>query len=167
MGALDGKALATLAYAHARAKRTAPALFGALGVALTRRVGDLDERGLASVCWAFATSRTRAPILFHALADEATRQMRFLEPQQLSNVAWAFAKAQATFESCWGSRKRIWRVASSARAWKRIGARVRDVAKAQQTLASPRSSKSPTRRVSATPSAPKSAGAVRFARAWA
>ncbi|KAH8052104.1 endonuclease [Aureococcus anophagefferens] len=112
MGALDGKALATLAYAHARAKRRAPALFGALGVALTQRRRP-RRAGLASACWAFATrSRTplglrdagRAAALFDAIAREAAGRIDDFNAQGLANLAWAYATAGRDAPALYGDR---------------------------------------------------------------
>ena len=87
--------LSNTAWAFAKSRTLAPALFEAISAQAVRRgLGDFKEQELSNTAWAFATARHEAPALFETISAEAVRRgLGDFNEQDLSNTAWAFATA--------------------------------------------------------------------------
>ena len=93
LAALSPQELASTAWAHAKAKRSTPALFDAIAVAATSLVDECKPRQLATTAWAFAKARRAAPPMLDAIAAAAVPRIAAgaFNAQDLSNTAWAYA----------------------------------------------------------------------------
>ena len=89
------QALSNTAWAFAKSRLAAPALFDAISAeAVRRRLGGFKEQELSNTAWAFATAGHESPELFKAISAEAVRRrLGGFNEQNLSNTAWAFATA--------------------------------------------------------------------------
>ena len=85
--------LSNMAWALAKANRTAPELFDAISAEVVRRgLGRFNEQNLSNTVWAFATAGRAAPELFDVISAEVVRRgFGGFSAQNLSNTAWAFA----------------------------------------------------------------------------
>ena len=85
--------LSNTAWAFAKSRTLAPALFEAISAQAVRRgLGDYNEQHFYNTAWAFATARHEAPALFEAISAEALRRgLGDFNAQDLSNTAWALA----------------------------------------------------------------------------
>ena len=90
---LSPQELTSTAWAHAKAKRSTPALFGAIAAATTSRVDEYEPRQLATTAWAFAKTRRSAPPMLDAIAAAAVPCIAAgaFNAQDLTNTAWAYA----------------------------------------------------------------------------
>jgi hypothetical protein len=70
-----------------------PALFDAVAVESSKKVGRFKPQELALAVWAFAKQAHAAPGLFQNAADEAGSRISEFKAQELANTAWAFARA--------------------------------------------------------------------------
>ena len=95
LGDFDPQALSNMAWAFAKSRLAAPALFDVISAeAVRRRLGSFNERALSNTAWAFATAGHASSELFRTISAEAVRrQLGGFNEQNLSNTAWAFATA--------------------------------------------------------------------------
>ena len=85
--------MSNTAWAFAKARHEAPALFEAISAeAVHRGLGDFNEQDLSNTAWAFATARHEAPALFEAISAEAERRgLGDFNEQDVCIIAWALA----------------------------------------------------------------------------
>ena len=99
-GTFSARQLANLAWAYAKTRSDAPALFNAIGRAAPARIDEFSPQHISNTAWAFAKTRRRGPpALFGALATAAEEKIDGFTSQNLANTAWAFARAGVTAPS--------------------------------------------------------------------